>query len=153
MIILECKTVSNNDCVFPFIYKGVSYNSCTKAESSNGAPWCATKVDSNGEAVNGAWEDCDEGCPGTSFTCNEGFLFNIEGQCVNATQAPGLLRSLQEGPLAASLDDIPSDQSQRPAPLCPPGRTAVDGRCRCSTEATVKGVDGNFRGGCIPPRE
>ena len=37
------------------------------------------------------WEDCEEGCPGTDFECNEGFLFNIEGECVNGTQAPGLL--------------------------------------------------------------
>ena len=49
------------------------------------------QVDENGEVVRNTWEDCEEGCPGTDFECNEGFLFNIEGECVNGTQAPGLL--------------------------------------------------------------
>ena len=104
----ECKTVQGKDCIFPFNYKGETYNSCTKAESSNGAAWCATEVDTTGEVVNNKWQDCDSLCPGSDFTCNDGFLFNVEGKCINGTQAPGLLRSLQEGPLAATLDDIPS---------------------------------------------
>ena len=49
------------------------------------------QVDETGEVVRNTWEDCEEGCPGTDFECNEGFLFNIEGECVNGTQAPGLL--------------------------------------------------------------
>ena len=49
------------------------------------------QVDADGEVVRNTWEDCEEGCPGTDFECNEGFLFNIEGECVNGTQAPGLL--------------------------------------------------------------
>ena len=49
------------------------------------------QVDESGEVVRNTWEDCEEGCPGTDFECNEGFLFNIEGECVNGTQAPGLL--------------------------------------------------------------
>ena len=106
--ISDCKTVKGNSCIFPFSYKGETYNSCTKAESSNGVAWCATEVDDNGEVVNNKWEDCDSLCPGSDFTCNDGFLFNVEGKCVNGTEAPGLLRSLQEGPLAATLDDIPS---------------------------------------------
>ena len=127
---IDCKTVEDNDCVFPFIYKGVSYSSCTKAESSNGAPWCATAVDDEGVAVAGAWEDCQDGCPGTNYVCDDGFLFNVEGKCVNETQAPSLLRNIQQGPLAASLDDIPSSQSQKPAPLCTGGRTSSDLTCR-----------------------
>ena len=49
------------------------------------------KVDDAGEVVRNTWEDCEEGCPGTAFECNEGFLFNINGQCVNSTAAPGLV--------------------------------------------------------------
>ena len=49
------------------------------------------QVDENGEVVRNTWEDCEEGCPGTNFECNEGFLFNIEGECVNGTQAPGIV--------------------------------------------------------------
>ena len=50
-----------------------------------------------------------QGCPGTPFVCNEGFLFNEMGRCVNGTQAPALLNQIQQArSLAASLDDIPS---------------------------------------------
>ena len=94
--LLDCKTVQGKDCVFPFKYKGTTYSSCTQAESSNGAAWCATEVDTDGVVVNNKWQDCDGGCPGTDFPCNENFLFNIEGTCVNGTQASGLLRNIQQ---------------------------------------------------------
>ena len=55
----ECWTVKNEKCIFPFTYKGLTHNSCTKADSENGAYWCATEVQSNGKVVNGKWEDCD----------------------------------------------------------------------------------------------
>ena len=55
----ECWTVKKERCIFPFTYKGLTHNSCTKADSENGAYWCATEVQSNGEVVNGKWEDCD----------------------------------------------------------------------------------------------
>jgi len=158
----DCKTVKGNSCIFPFSYKGETYNSCTKAESSNGVAWCATEVDDNGEVVNNKWEDCDSLCPGSDFTCNDGFLFNVEGKCVNGTEAPGLLRSLQEGPLAATLDDIPSESSQKQAPLCndiaprivtSSKKSSSNITCGCTKEATVMGLDGNPRGGCTPPRD
>ena len=50
--ILVCKT----DCVFPFIYKSVTYHSCTRKDS--GSDWCYTKVDSNGVGVSGKWGYC-----------------------------------------------------------------------------------------------
>ena len=44
ILFLECKTIkSGKDCIFPFKYKGTTYNKCTKAESENGQPWCATR--------------------------------------------------------------------------------------------------------------
>jgi hypothetical protein len=46
-------------CVFPFSFKGKSYVDCTKDHSSNGAEWCATEVNKNGEVVFGQWGDCD----------------------------------------------------------------------------------------------
>ena len=48
------------------------------------------------EQVEGLQEDC----PGTDFECNEGFLFNVEGECVNGTDAPRLLEQLQRGVLS-----------------------------------------------------
>ena len=45
-------------------------------------------------------EGLQEDCPGTDFECNEGFLFNVEGECVNGTDAPRLLEQLQRGVLS-----------------------------------------------------
>jgi len=146
----ECKTTTEKSCVFPFTYQGETYNSCTKAGSENSAAWCATQVDDAGEVVRNTWEDCEEGCPGTAFECNEGFLFNINGQCVNSTAAPGLVA--RAGPLAVTLDAQPSETSQKPAPLCPVGKSASQMKgCRCSSGPVTKGLDGNPRGGCIKP--
>ena len=33
--------------------------------SENEKAWCATGVYSNRNAINGDWEDCNPGCPGT----------------------------------------------------------------------------------------
>ena len=80
----------------------------------------------------------------------------MEGVCVNGTEAPSLLRQAQAGPLAAVLDDIPSETSQKPAPLCPSPsltREAEQKKCRCTKEATLVGLDGNPKGGCVPPRD
>ena len=78
----------------PFTFKGEIHNKCTTSGSDNGAAWCVTEVDRN------KWKDCKEDCPGTDFECNEGFLFNVEGECVNGTDAPGLLEQLQRGGLS-----------------------------------------------------
>ena len=40
----ECKTVQNRPCVFPFSYRGVTYDECTYVDSDNGWHWCATQV-------------------------------------------------------------------------------------------------------------
>ena len=108
----------------------------------------------DGEVVQNKWEDCEELCPGTDFKCNENFLFNMEGVCVNGTDASELLRKAQSGPLAAILDDIPSETNQKPAPLCSHSLSREsEVACRCTKEATLKGIDGNPKGGCVPPRE
>ena len=58
-----CQTTSGKYCVFPFKYKGKVHSKCTKEDSKNGAYWCATAVDTNQDAVHGAWDDCGQGCP------------------------------------------------------------------------------------------
>ena len=76
--------MNNKNCIFPFKYKGETHNKCTTAGSDNSAAWCATEVrngenmvehdndmfeqvDEDGEVVRNTWEDCDDGCPGTSI--------------------------------------------------------------------------------------
>merc|ERR550539_103193 len=51
-------TVKGDRCIFPFTYKGVTYKTCTKADSE--LAWCATEVHPSGKVVNNKWEDCDE---------------------------------------------------------------------------------------------
>jgi len=138
--------------VFPFSYKGVTYKTCTTTGSENTAAWCATQVDDAGEVVRNTWQDCQDGCPGTNIECNEGVLFNVEGECINGTSAPDILKRIQAGPLKVILDDAPSETSVRVAPICPVGRTSEEMKgCKCTDDQVTKGLDGNPRGGCVPP--
>lgn len=52
-----CRTVGSSGvpCVFPFIYRDVTYNACTDKDSDTGQPWCATKVDSEGWVLDHKW--------------------------------------------------------------------------------------------------
>ena len=61
---IGCQTVDGEDCVFPFIYKEKIYNKCTKEDSINSLPWCATNVKENGEIFRSNWGDCEDiyGC-------------------------------------------------------------------------------------------
>ena len=63
----SCRTVgaSGQPCIFPFIYRDVTYSHCISTDSDSGQPWCATQLDSEGWVVDHAWGDCDQGCPGT----------------------------------------------------------------------------------------
>ena len=67
-------------CVFPFKYNGQTYDECTTAESENGKPWCALKVDRRGEVVPNQWGDCElYNCPYNNTKCDS---FNENGRCV-----------------------------------------------------------------------
>ena len=52
--------VKNKPCAFPFIYKGDSYQTCTKKDHD--VDWCYTEVDSYGVGVRGRWGNCGPGC-------------------------------------------------------------------------------------------
>ncbi|CAB4069290.1 MMP9 [Lepeophtheirus salmonis] len=54
-----CSSTSGNKCVFPFKYKGETYDKCTTAENG-GTPWCATSVFASLEA-NG-YGNCGSDC-------------------------------------------------------------------------------------------
>mmetsp|Transcript_145646 Transcript_145646/g.265187 ORF Transcript_145646/g.265187 Transcript_145646/m.265187 type:complete len:938 (+) Transcript_145646:77-2890(+) len=61
-----CKTVAGAACVFPFVFKGVAYDKCTKAESTSGDAWCATTWANaawlSGEIPKNEWGKCAPGC-------------------------------------------------------------------------------------------
>ena len=62
----SCYGIKNGqriECVFPFTYKGQSYNSCTTVDSSSGASWCATSVYGPDRTVHqNGYADCLAGC-------------------------------------------------------------------------------------------
>merc|ERR1719367_977855 len=82
-----CKTVQNENCIFPFKYKGKKYSECTTQDSENGKAWCATKVSSGGNVIFGRWDDCGNGCGSTSRTArntkNTCFLEINQNVCWN----------------------------------------------------------------------
>ena len=43
------------DCVFPFEYKGVSYDSCTTLDNGD-TPWCSKTA-----KYSGSWAECPAG--------------------------------------------------------------------------------------------
>jgi len=62
-----CVSKRNNQCQFPFTYKGRTYDQCTTFNSENGEPWCQT--------IDGRFEDCEAYCPGAScYDESEGVL-------------------------------------------------------------------------------
>ncbi|XP_040579656.1 matrix metalloproteinase-9 [Lepeophtheirus salmonis] len=54
-----CNTSSGTQCVFPFIYKGLTFTSCTTMDSS--FPWCATAVNTNQQFEN-SYGYCNADC-------------------------------------------------------------------------------------------
>lgn len=61
------------NCKFPFIYKGVTYDSCTSEDHF--MPWCPTSLNYAGEVVAGTgnWGNCADNCFGAhlSFPCEK----------------------------------------------------------------------------------
>jgi len=52
-----CETRSGKACIFPFIYKGVTYTKCTSKELN--IAWCATKLNANGATLRAIGADAD----------------------------------------------------------------------------------------------
>lgn len=66
-----CRTESSHlfpgsSCVFPFTFKGVTYNSCTADHEPTGSAWCSTRTDAGNNHIAGvgAWGYCQPQCPG-----------------------------------------------------------------------------------------
>ena len=49
-------------CVFPWKFKGKTYNSCTMEWEPDQRPWCATKVDENSKYYTN-FGYCGANCP------------------------------------------------------------------------------------------
>lgn len=92
----SCETVSGpqsrSACVFPFKFRGVTYDGCTEV-ASEGTPWCSTKTDSNGVHVQGNWGSCPSSCkmsldgtPDTQSTSTPAALYS------NPNPIPGVSR-------------------------------------------------------------
>ena len=62
-----CKTtggaVANAKCVFPFTYKGITYQTCTYFGGYIRQPWCATETNAQGGYISKKWGLCEPGCP------------------------------------------------------------------------------------------
>ena len=50
-------------CVFPWKFKGKTYNLCTMDWEIDQRPWCATKVDENGDVFSTNFGYCGANCP------------------------------------------------------------------------------------------
>ena len=55
----------NKPCVFPFIYKQISYSKCITNDNTNKL-WCSTEVDAHGK-YNGKWGMCNSYCGTGTF--------------------------------------------------------------------------------------
>lgn len=55
----------NSKCIFPVIYQGKIFTSCTRFDDPDDVPWCSTLVDENGRHVShqGKWGYCGSRCP------------------------------------------------------------------------------------------
>jgi len=63
----SCLTVDggrvNVGCVFPFSFKGRTYNGCTTDDDPENRLWCSTRTDSNGVHISGReWGHCNSAC-------------------------------------------------------------------------------------------
>jgi len=58
----RCNTVLGQRCVFPFKYKGKTYDSCTDVGTSVHMYWCATKVGLDDSYIDGEWGACTASC-------------------------------------------------------------------------------------------
>ena len=52
----------NVKCVFPFTFMNKTYKTCPRTlhRERNGKPWCSTKVDIDGNHIEGNWGVCDD---------------------------------------------------------------------------------------------
>ena len=57
----SCEIKAKAPCIFPFIFKDKTYNSCTKVESKSNEFWCATYVNDTSHFQD-FWAKCEDFC-------------------------------------------------------------------------------------------
>lgn len=58
------QTEEGRNCVFPFVFKGVVHNTCTKVDDPMNKPWCSTQVEvDTNQHISGEWGHCVLNCP------------------------------------------------------------------------------------------
>eukprot|EP00747_Dinoflagellata_sp_TGD_P104057 gnl/TRDRNA2_/TRDRNA2_169151_c0_seq2.p1 gnl/TRDRNA2_/TRDRNA2_169151_c0~~gnl/TRDRNA2_/TRDRNA2_169151_c0_seq2.p1 ORF type:complete len:595 (+),score=185.26 gnl/TRDRNA2_/TRDRNA2_169151_c0_seq2:62-1846(+) len=122
------ETVTNcPNCVFPFVFKQVNYNTCTPVDSTIG-PWCgfARIVGTNTKS---GWGLCAPGCPGAAAVSSGNAQVTASSAQVipavattstrylitNASSLPAVMQSLRSQSLVPSLAP-PVTIAQPPAP-------------------------------------
>ena len=64
-----CTTISgpstNQRCVLPFKFNGVTHRKCPIDPDNSNLNWCSTKIDQNGQHISGigAYGNCGPNCP------------------------------------------------------------------------------------------
>merc|ERR1712008_580697 len=82
----ECFAESGELCIFPFFYKGNTYDQCTTDSSSNGKAWCAiglkNRFPGDIEADTYQLKDCQQ-------SCGSGVNQSSRCQCTQKTNSNG----------------------------------------------------------------
>jgi len=62
---IDCTTEQGKACQFPFIWRNITFTTCTNYLLEDDKPWCSTKVDQFNEHIPGIgeWGYCDSNCP------------------------------------------------------------------------------------------
>merc|ERR1711868_210197 len=82
----DCLSSKGFPCIFPFNYKGQTFNKCTLFDSKDNKAWCAVAVNENGDMTsfgNCIMASCEDKCvaDGTGEPCI--FPFNFYGRTWN----------------------------------------------------------------------
>ena len=75
-ILVRCTTTRYQkvyNCVFPFIYKGKTYENCTADHSDNGKAWCAFYIKPGSVVPHYRQGDCNSDCPGEGILNKHSF--------------------------------------------------------------------------------
>lgn len=79
-----CETKTDQECDFPFTYKGKTYENCTTDalddKTNADKAWCATETDEDGVMLEGKHDECDfDSCEFVKTGFNGGMVGGLIG--------------------------------------------------------------------------